>query len=79
MNGIAQDLEAKIKSETSGAFAKVLVALTLSRAELMARELHGAVDGIGTKEGTLIEILISGSNQDVREINEAYVKSKLST
>lgn len=73
-SGYGKDLEAKIKSETSGRFEDVLVALTLTRPELLARELNKAVAGLGTKDGTLIEILCSGTNQEIREINAAYMR-----
>ena len=72
---LLQDLAAKIKSETSGNFEKVLVALTQSRAEFLARELYKAMDGLGTNESTLIQILCSSTNQEIRDINLAYVKS----
>lgn len=70
-----QDLEAKIKSETSGNFERVLVGLVRSRAEFLAHELHRAMNGLGTKESTLIEVLCSSTNQEIRDINQAYQTS----
>ena len=54
-----------------------MVALCLPVADFMAREMNEAVRGIGTNEGTLVEILCSGTNQEIREINTAYQRCKL--
>lgn len=43
-------------------------------ADYMAREMYEAVNGIGTAEGTLVEILCSGTNQEIRDINAAYLR-----
>ncbi len=63
-----------MKSELSGTFEKIMVALCLPVADFMAREMYEAVNGMGTKEGTLVEILCSGTNQEIREINAAYLR-----
>lgn len=73
-SGYGKDLESKLRSELSGAFEKVMVALCLPVAEYMAREMYVAISGIGTSEGTLVEILCSGTNQEIRDINAAYVR-----
>ena len=49
-----------------------MVALCLPVADLMAREMYEAVSGMGTSEGTLVEILCSGTNQEIRDMNAAY-------
>nr|CAH0107252.1 unnamed protein product [Daphnia galeata] len=69
-----KDLESCLKSESSGSFENIMVALCLPLAEFMAREIYEAISGIGTSEGTLIEILCSGTNQNLREMNSAYQK-----
>lgn len=71
-----KDLESKIKSETSGYFESLLVALCKPRAEYMASEMHHAISGLGTQEGTLIETLLSGDNQEIRDIAVAYKNCK---
>ena len=53
-----------------------MVALCLPLAEFMAREVYESISGIGTSEGTLIEILCSGTNQNLREMDSAYQKCK---
>ena len=63
-----------MKSELSGTLEKVMIALCLPIAEFMAREMNEAVIGMGTSEGTLVEILCSGTNQEIREINAAYLR-----
>ncbi|XP_046450951.1 annexin B9-like [Daphnia pulex] len=73
-SGYGKDLESKLKSELSGTFEKIMVALCLPVADFMAREMYEAVNGMGTKEGTLVEILCSGTNQEIREINAAYLR-----
>ena len=45
-------------------------------AEYMASEMNHAVCGLGTQEGTLIEILVSGNNQEIRDIAVAYKNRK---
>lgn len=54
----------------------MIVALCLSKAEFMAREMHEAVSGLGTNDGTLIEILCSGTNHEIREMNAAYERCR---
>jgi annexin A7/11 len=49
-----------------------MVALCLPIAEFMAREVHHAISGMGNNEDTLIEVLCSGTNQEIREMNAAY-------
>jgi annexin A7/11 len=46
-----------------------MIALCLPLAEFMAREVYESISGIGTSEGTLIEILCSATNQNLREMN----------
>jgi len=71
-SGFGKDLESKIKSETSGDFERLLVALCKPMPEYLASEMYHAVCGLGTQEGTLIEILVSGTNQEIRDTAVAY-------
>jgi hypothetical protein len=52
-----------------------MVALCLSTANFLAREMREAMAGLGTNENTLIEILCSRTNQEMREINKSYLLS----
>ena len=63
-----KDLLDDIKSETSGNFEKILVALLAYPTELYARELYEAIYEIGTDEDVLIEVMCSMSNYEIRSI-----------
>jgi annexin A7/11 len=52
-----------------------MVALCFSTADFLAREMHEAMAGLGTNDNTLIEILCSRTNQEMREINLSYLRS----
>ena len=71
-------MQSKLKSELSGSFEKVMVALSLPVVDFMAKEMHEAISGIGTNEITLMEVLCSGTNQEIREINVAYLRCEYS-
>lgn len=64
-----------MRSELSRNFERVMVALCLSTANFLAREMREAMAGLGTNENTLIEILCSRTNQEMREINKSYLLS----
>jgi annexin A7/11 len=40
----------------------------------MAREMYEAMEGLGTNDDTLIEILCSSTNEEMREINFSYLR-----
>ncbi|XP_060795114.1 annexin A4-like [Neoarius graeffei] len=67
-----KDLIHDIKSEISGNFETLVVAMLKSQAEYDAAELHNAIAGAGTDEKCLIEILASRSNAEIQEINRIY-------
>ena len=71
-------MQSKLKSELSGSFEKVMVALSLPVVDFMAKEMHEAMSGVGTNEITLMEVLCSGTNQEIREINVAYLRCEYS-
>lgn len=68
---------ADLKSETSGKFEDILKALMTPLPEFLAKELHYAMEGIGTNEETIIEIVCTASNAEIYAIKQAYEKSKL--
>ncbi|KAG5450044.1 Annexin A11 [Clonorchis sinensis] len=69
-----KDLIRELKSELTGHFEDVIVAMCYSLDEFDARELRRAMEGAGTDEQTLIEILCSRSNAQIRRIRDIYSK-----
>lgn len=67
-----KDLLRNVESETSGDFRQVLRALLLRPAEFQASEVRDAVQGLGTNETTLIDIICSQSNAEMIELKNTY-------
>ncbi|KAI4888313.1 hypothetical protein NFI96_017612 [Prochilodus magdalenae] len=67
-----KDLVKDLKSELSGNFEKLVLAMLKTPAQYDAAELKEAIKGAGTDEACLIEILSSRSNAEIREINQIY-------
>ncbi|XP_075067086.1 annexin A1-like [Mixophyes fleayi] len=65
-------LEEALKKALSGQLEEVVLALLKTPAEYDAQELKHATKGLGTDEATLIEILTSRTNKEIREINRVY-------
>lgn len=69
-----KDLPKQLKSETSGNFGKIMRYLCLDRAMLRAKILYDCIQGAGTDEQGLIEILCGATNEEIRDIKDAYQK-----
>ncbi|KAK2725837.1 hypothetical protein QYM36_000344, partial [Artemia franciscana] len=69
-----KDLIKDLKSELSGNFERAILALMHPRAEYLAMEVREAIKGAGTQEGTLVEILAPGPNDEIAAICDTYYK-----
>ena len=69
-----RDLIADLKSELGGHFEDVVLALMQSTADWNARCLRHAMEGVGTHEKTLIEIICTSSNAAVHAMAESYTR-----
>ncbi|NP_001085335.1 annexin A5 S homeolog isoform X1 [Xenopus laevis] len=67
-----RDLVDDLKSELSGKFEKLIVALMIPDALYDAYELRHAMKGAGTCENVLIEILASRTTGEVKHIKQVY-------
>ncbi|XP_025203425.1 annexin B9-like isoform X1 [Melanaphis sacchari] len=69
-----KDLISDLKSEVSGKFKDLIVGLMTPTFDFLAKEIHNAIDGIGTNEETIIEIICTASNAEINNIKMAYHK-----
>ncbi|XP_056628099.1 annexin A4-like [Triplophysa dalaica] len=67
-----KDLINELKSELTGNFESLVLAMLKSPAQFDASELKEAIAGAGTDEPCLIEILSSRCNAEIQEINRIY-------
>nr|CAD7261498.1 unnamed protein product [Timema shepardi] len=67
-NDIIDDL----KSELGGKFEDVIIALMLPPADYLAKQLHKSMEGMGTDEHTMVEILCTKSNNEIQQLVDAY-------
>uniref|UniRef100_A0A3Q3MLI3 Annexin n=1 Tax=Mastacembelus armatus TaxID=205130 RepID=A0A3Q3MLI3_9TELE len=67
-----KDLINDLKSELTGNFENLVIAMMKKPAHYDAYELREAIKGAGTDEACLIEILSSRSNAEILEINQIY-------
>ncbi|KAL0979663.1 hypothetical protein UPYG_G00187950 [Umbra pygmaea] len=65
-------LEAALKSALKGDLEDVVLALLRTPAQYDAQQLKLAMKGLGTDEDTLVEILASRTNNELRDIKKAY-------
>jgi len=67
-----KDLIHDLQSELTGNLETVIVAMFTESSAYDATELHNAMVGAGTSEGTLVEILCTRTNAQIVKIKEKY-------
>uniref|UniRef100_A0A3B5LDZ6 Annexin n=1 Tax=Xiphophorus couchianus TaxID=32473 RepID=A0A3B5LDZ6_9TELE len=67
-----KDLVRDLKSELTRDFEDLVLAMLKTPTQFDASELKEAIQGAGTDEACLIEILSSRSNAEIQEINKVY-------
>ncbi|XP_069085185.1 annexin A1-like [Pleurodeles waltl] len=72
LQATGKPLEESLKKALSGHYEEVVLALLKTPAQFDAHELKHATKGLGTDEDTLIEILASRNNKEIKEINKVY-------
>uniref|UniRef100_A0A3Q3WI82 Annexin n=1 Tax=Mola mola TaxID=94237 RepID=A0A3Q3WI82_MOLML len=69
---LGRDLMKDLKSELSKNLERLIIGLMLTPAEFDAKMMRKAIEGAGTDEHALIEILVTRSNQEIHAMNSAY-------
>ncbi|KAM9849909.1 annexin A6 isoform 2-T2 [Aulostomus maculatus] len=69
---LGRDLMKDLKSELSKNLERLIIALMLTPAEFDAKMMRKAMEGAGTDEHALIEILVTRSNAEIQAMNAAY-------
>uniref|UniRef100_A0A8C1HZZ1 Annexin n=1 Tax=Cyprinus carpio carpio TaxID=630221 RepID=A0A8C1HZZ1_CYPCA len=65
---LGRDLMADLKSELSKNLERLILGLMMTPAEFDAKMMKKAMEGAGTDEHSLIEILVTRSNQEIQEM-----------
>ncbi|XP_041079835.1 annexin A6-like isoform X2 [Polyodon spathula] len=69
---LGRNLMADLKSELSGSICRLILGLMMTPAQFDAKMMRKAMEGAGTDEKALIEILTTRSNQEILAMNKAY-------
>ena len=75
-NSLGRDIIDDLKSELGGKFEDVILALMIPPEEYLCKQLHKAMDGLGTDESALIEILCTKRNEEIKRLVAVYEDSK---
>ncbi|XP_072307532.1 annexin A6 isoform X1 [Eucyclogobius newberryi] len=70
---LGRDLMKDLKSELSKNLERLIISLMLNPAEFDAKMMRKAMEGAGTDEHALIEILVTRNNEQIHAMNEAYL------
>jgi len=66
------DLLKRVQIETSGEHQRMFEALLGVKAELRAKYLYEAVEGVGSNEMLIVDCLLTCNNQEIEETKRAY-------
>lgn len=69
---LGRDLMKDLKSELSKNLERLIIGLMLTPAEFDAKMMRKAMEGAGTDEHALIEILVTRTNEQIHAMNTAY-------
>uniref|UniRef100_A0A3P8Z1I9 Annexin n=1 Tax=Esox lucius TaxID=8010 RepID=A0A3P8Z1I9_ESOLU len=69
---LGRDLMKDLKSELSKNLERLIIGLMLTPAEFDAKMMRKAIEGAGTDEHALIEILVTRTNEQIHAMNAAY-------
>ncbi|XP_019725278.1 annexin A6 isoform X2 [Hippocampus comes] len=69
---LGRDLMKDLKSELSKNLERLIIGLMLTPTEFDAKMMRKAIEGAGTDEHALIEILVTRSNEEIQAMNAAY-------
>uniref|UniRef100_A0A665W6T9 Annexin n=1 Tax=Echeneis naucrates TaxID=173247 RepID=A0A665W6T9_ECHNA len=69
---LGRDLMKDLKSELSKNLERLIIGLMLTPAEFDAKMMRKAMEGAGTDEHALIEILVTRSNEEIQAMCAAY-------
>ncbi|XP_056133276.1 annexin A6 isoform X2 [Lampris incognitus] len=76
---LGRDLMKDLKSELSKNLERLIIGLMLTPAEFDAKMMKKAMEGAGTDEHALIEILVTRSNEEINAMTAAYVSAYKTT
>lgn len=71
-----QSLVTDLIGETAGSFQAIAVTLTYSMSEMLAIELFESLTQAGTDEDSVVEVLLSRTNDELNAINNDFLASK---
>jgi len=72
-----RDLMEDLKSELGGNFERLVIALMHPWPQFAARAIKKACKGMGTSEQTLIDVLCTAKNCEIKMIKDAFQESRL--